>query len=562
MPQRRGSPAPTYTFGSYTFGPDESGNASPHRTSPHGSPHRGEPQSKEELDAHPLGGASTSDSPNKAARLSSVAAPLQVAAERAKALKGVVHFCFVPARLVLETLQIISSFKKTMHLTWPNVYVVLIRRLSFLNLNLLTLPGTACSTPRSDFYNSFNGITISVAGMLCYMGLVWRFGVWRMRRLGWAQESIAAFNRKTLSRLITFLTISYAPVTEVVLSMYSCRSIAGVLYLREDTSKSCLYDKDLLYRRLAGFWVAFYVFGVPLLYLGLLVYYNIPTISRELQNNVKLRNLWSHAHHRGVQLPEVHVHSITTKSIKDEHVAMLYKGILKNGDATLVDRLRRCLPGREPGREEQLRELLGYSSLHLHHAHVTWHEAAKDPRMAGAYDSIGLLYREFYADTWYWILFESCNKLVITGVLGFISPGTEGQVAAGMLITFISLLLYQRALPYSEKVYRQIGYGAAIQLFVFLVFALLLSAKVPINGHDTAADTRFYGACLGVLTSSVFTLPVVLIIHRLFVASVEEEEGEEEEVAADYELLPEPGRENGDAYRMHSNELFTPGGAQ
>ena len=129
-----------------------------------------------------------------------------------------------------------------------------------------------------------------------------------------------------------------------------------------------------------------------------------------------------------------------------------------------------------------------------------------------------------------------------------------------MLITFISLLLYQRALPYSEKVYRQVGYGAAIQLFVFLVFALLLSAKVPINGHDEAADRRFYGACLGVLTASVFTLPVLLILHRLLVSSVEEEEGggEEGEFGEDYMLAaepttPAPGHLDGDTYRMHTN---------
>jgi len=454
-----------------------------------------------------------------------------LAKEHAQKIKTFVKFCDVPARLVLETLQIISSFKKTMRLSWPSIYVVLMRRLSFLNLNLLTLPGTACSTPRSDFYNSFNGITISVAGMLIYIALVWYYGMQRMHRLRWAQTKVDAFHRKTLHRLVLFLTISYAPVTEVVLSMYSCRNISGKLYLREDTSKMCLYHQYATYRHLAGFWVAFYVFGVPLLFLGLLFYYNVPQVARALQANQRLRSLWMHAHHKGIALPEVQLQSITLESIAHDHIRLLFRALIGKsghggeiGDSNTC--MQRCFQVSEPASDEQLRQLMTYAARQLHHTPVTWHEAANDPRMKGAHQAIGMLYKEFYAGCWYWILVEQCNKLIITGVLGFIAPGTNGQVAAGMLMTFVMLLIYQGALPYSDKVYRHIGYGAAIQLFLFLVFALLLSADIKITGGGVRADRLFYGACLGILTSSVFVLPVLLVLYRLLTS---DQLGEEEE---------------------------------
>ena len=412
--------------------------------------------------------------------------------------------------------------------------------------------------------------------MLIYIGLVWSFGVWRMHNLHWPAKQIASFNRLTLNRVVTFLTISYAPVTEVVISMYRCRDISGVEYLREDTSKLCLYTHYALYRRLAGFWLAFYVVGVPCVFLGLLVYYNVPKVARELQNNHMLRDLWAHAYHTGVALPDVKVHTLTTENIADEHLRLLYRAVVlkeevgeyqphvklgssdagsDSGSSGILSRWWCCCsPGaREPGREKQLQLVLRYSSLHLHHAHITWHEAERDPRMAGAKDAISLLYEEFYADKWYWLLVETIFKLIITGVLGLIAPGTQSQVAVGMVITFLMLLFYQHAMPYKEKVFRNVGYFAAIELFVFLVLAMMLAADVQITGSGPAADKAFYGVVAGVLTTSSFALPAVLVLHRVALGGLEEEEDEEEE-SDDEE---EEHRDAPNTHVVHRNPVFS-----
>ena len=48
--------------------------------------------------------------------------------------------------------------------------------------------------------------------------------------------------------------------------------------------------------------------------------------------------------------------------------------------------------------------------------------AAKAQELTEAKEAIGALFKEFQADRWYWALIESLNKLLITGILGFIRP--------------------------------------------------------------------------------------------------------------------------------------------
>jgi hypothetical protein len=100
-----------------------------------------------------------------------------------------------------------------------------------------------------------------------------------------------------------------------------------------------------------------------------------------------------------------------------------------------------------------------------------------------------------------------------------------------MGLTFLMLLAYQHNLPYSEKAYRQIGYAAAVVLFIFLVFAQMLKADVQITSDNAA----FYGAALGVLTCAIFVLPVLIVARRLRWFLHREAEAEAEAEAAEDE---------------------------
>lgn len=124
---------------------------------------------------------------------------------------------------------------------------------------------------------------------------------------------------------------------------------------------------------------------------------------------------------------------------------------------------------------------------------------------------------------------EAVNKLLISGAIRFISPGTNTQVFSGLAITFGFLLLYQRILPYHEKAYRHIGLAASLILFLYFGFALLLKAEVEI----TSNPSLFYAVVFGALSISTFSVPAWIIFKRSFWSLEEIEEEEEDENEAE-----------------------------
>ena len=474
----------------------------------------------------------------------------------------------------------------------------------------------ACSPPPPGF----NGITLGVAGLLLY--IIFMFGLCMaiMRLRNFSADVVLGYKRFTLSNIVFVCVMAYAPVTEVVLSVFSCRKIGEFWYLREEASKQCYTSSQESYRAAATFWTIVFVAGVPVLYVALLWYYNVPAVARELKHNSRLRALIDFAHIKRIPLPDVPYHTITTKTISEGFVSLMFAEIIvkkmKKVDieqaaagnkpalvaapeseegvaradalavlsADAVEADPSAMPAEavktaaEPSpqcsalaekypkahavgckaaalglqatlwvarqaakllglrnlspvnvellsHEEKLKLLLAYASEHLRPHIVTWHSMEDDPRLEGAKEAIGSLYEEFYADCWFWIIVEVFNKLMITGVLGFIAPGTEAQTVAGMGLTFLMMLGYQKALPYKEKTYRHIGYAASVTLFVFLVFALMLKANVTV-GQD---NNGFYGGCIGILMCSVFVVPAVLVIKRLRWSLDEDPEEDEEE---------------------------------
>jgi len=171
---------------------------------------------------------------------------------------------FLPSRyfssLTVENLQIVSSFRKSLSIAFPgSVYSSIIKRLSLVNFNFLSLPSDACLTPRTDLFKTMHGITVSVAGLCLWFSALWFVGRLVMKLKGWPNVKIAAFDRASLSRIVFVITISYAPVTEVVLSMFNCTRIGDVFYLMEDMSHQCYVGEHVKIYKEAVFWTIFYV---------------------------------------------------------------------------------------------------------------------------------------------------------------------------------------------------------------------------------------------------------------------------------------------------------------
>jgi hypothetical protein len=470
------------------------------------------------------------------------------------------------------------------------VYSLIIKRLSLLNFNFMALPSDACLTPRIDLIATMHGITISVAGLCLYVIGLWMIGRTVMYLCNWTNVQIRSFDRTSLSHIIFILTISYAPVTEIVLAMFNCRRIGDDFYLAEDMSHKCYVGEHVKIYKESIFWTIFFVVGVPVFCVALLYYYNVPQVAHELMHSSLLRSLVDMAQRKSIPQPSTDLHSLTLQTITDEHVDALYIGLLvepalETPDRTLSGRLtmeyrltavgaalstllrwalhpmkltRRLVvithdEGQSVSREVKLRRLEQYARVHLVRQHTTWHRVAGDLRMVGARQAIGSIYRDFHSNTWWWIFLEFMNKLLLTGILPFIAKGQAAQVVAGWFMALGLLIIYISYDSYEEKVFRQISSALSFIIFLFFIFMILVKANITVIPMH---DDLFKGTCLAILTICTFALPFSMTLRRLAWTVTnddvarEERAEEEAEAAASAKEIQE--RADDEMMRSHS----------
>lgn len=123
---------------------------------------------------------------------------------------GVAKHCTVPGRMAIENLQIVGAFQDTVHVAWPRIFTHIMSRLHVFNFSFLELPAAACVNPNVPFFTKFNGVTLSVTGILGYMVAMWGVGRFIARLRGLPRERHISFNRTMLSRIILFLILCCA----------------------------------------------------------------------------------------------------------------------------------------------------------------------------------------------------------------------------------------------------------------------------------------------------------------------------------------------------------------
>ena len=62
--------------------------------------------------------------------------------------------------------------------------------------------------------------------------------------------------------------------------------------------------------------------------------------------------------------------------------------------------------------------------------------------------AFGFLFSAYRPKMWWFEIFDTIRRLMLTGVLGTISPGTGSQLIAGMLISGVSCGVYAWFKPY------------------------------------------------------------------------------------------------------------------
>ena len=78
-------------------------------------------------------------------------------------LSAVLEMVSEPLTIVVESLQIVSSFQRTMHINWPPLDFHIMAKLNIVNFSFLRFPNTACATPAVSFYQEL------CACLACYL---------------------------------------------------------------------------------------------------------------------------------------------------------------------------------------------------------------------------------------------------------------------------------------------------------------------------------------------------------------------------------------------------------
>jgi hypothetical protein len=105
----------------------------------------------------------------------------------------------------------------------------------------------------------------------------------------------------------------------------------------------------------------------------------------------------------------------------------------------------------------------------------------------------------------YWEIVELLRKFLLTGVMSLVSPGSAAQVVMGLLFSFAAVVLYARRRPYSEVAVNRLGLYAQVNIFLFLLVALLLKVKAD----NANSDSRAYNAIVGTLSLSLLIVPPI-----------------------------------------------------
>ena len=175
----------------------------------------------------------------------------------------------------------------------------------------------------------------------------------------------------------------------------------------------------------------------------------------------------------------------------------------------------------EDKRQRRLKAIMLWGSKHAHVTNYTWNELpeADDPRRPGSFHACEPLFHHYYPACWYYKLFETAVKLVLTSVLLFIAPGSSQQILAAVLISFGVLVVYLRLLPFAIKPVRRVAYNCNLCIFLLLLLAFSIKSGVQVGGTAKRSDL-FYSVTIGCVIYALFAVPIGVISNSGFMMFV------------------------------------------
>lgn len=128
---------------------------------------------------------------------------------------------------------------------------------------------------------------------------------------------------------------------------------------------------------------------------------------------------------------------------------------------------------------------------------------------------IAFLYEMYENENWWFEIFECLRRLVMSGLLIFIKPGTASQIVVAMLLSIFSIVVYVNFAPFLEDGDDVLAAVTQVSIFFTLLGALLVRVKI-----DNDYDQQIFGylliginlAGVGMVFATKILEPVVFVM--------------------------------------------------
>jgi len=193
------------------------------------------------------------------------------------------HFgeLFVCIMMVVSSFQIISSFKETLAVPWPNVYEAFAPALSASNIKLFNIPGIACLVPSLQFYKYEEVLALFAIVVVCTMIMSWFAGLFiALRRGTFRRSEIIKYTRRFFIIMLALVDFLYLPLTETVYATFSCTRLGSTSYLSDDVSAQCGTASHAKWVAIGAFFFVLFPVGIPVLYFNTLLFYHVPYLCK------------------------------------------------------------------------------------------------------------------------------------------------------------------------------------------------------------------------------------------------------------------------------------------
>ena len=343
-----------------------------------------------------------------------------------------------------------STFPFALNITFPPKAVAFFRAMSFVNFSALSVGSPQCYTT-FDYKSKLLLVTISPLAIFAAMGLVYFF---HRRHYVHLQKTDSKYNPETLiSRYVGMvLVITYLVLPSVSTTIFGSFTTTNIdpeglvpglpRYLRNDLTIADNSATFYFCQIYAGIMIAVYPFGIPMLYLYLLL-----SAQKHIQAGKKPQGAFKLPPKKEDRLDKLASELATSVRAPEE-----------DGDKT---------------------------------APLTWR------------NELGFLHRAYERDYFYWEVVETLRRLLLTAVVSVVSTGSSLQIIFGIFVAVAFMKLYAFFQPFELDRHDTLQEVAQYQVF-FTLFISLLIRSSALPGYDSALESALIVANLITPVATIF----------------------------------------------------------